>query len=153
MKFVFAAAALAFAASPALAQGVVTTNEVFVEKTVTDAAGKTTIVLEPAKMVVPGTPLTVRLTYKNKETGAVTGYRLTNPIPDSVSFVETKSPDTQYSVDGGKSWGALAALKVKGADGAERPATAADVTHVQFEVARPIPPGGTGELSFRGVVK
>lgn len=152
MKFVLAAAALALA-SPALAQGVVTTNQVFVEKTVTDANGKTSVVLEPAKVVVPGTPLVVKLTYKNEEAGEVTGYRLTNPIPESVSFVETKIADTVYSVDGGKNWGALAALTVKGADGVERPATAADVTHVQFAVARPIPPGGTGELSFRGVVK
>jgi hypothetical protein len=39
------------------------------------------------------------------------------------------------------------------ADGIARPAQAADVTHVRWTLGDPVPSGGAGELSFRGVVK
>jgi hypothetical protein len=56
-------------------------------------------------------------------------------------------------VDGGKTWGPLASLKVALADGSSRAALASDVTHIRWSLGRPIAAGSGGELSFRGVVE
>ena len=152
MKFVFAAL-LAFTPLPAFAQDVALTSDIFVEKTVTDASGKVSKTLEAPKMVTPGDALVFKLRYANKGATAVENFKIENPMPAEVSFVGTEERQVAYSVDGGKNWGALPALKVKATDGTERAATPADVTHVRFTLARAIPPGGTGEVAFRGVVK
>ena len=146
---------LAFLASvPALAaDNVALASEVFVERAVTDANGKTTVVREEPKLVTPGDKLVFVLTYKNAGTAAADSFVVTNPIPSSVSFVASDSPGADFSVDGGKSWGALSALKVKAADGSLRAATASDVTHVRWVFAKAIPVGGAGTLSFRGIVR
>ncbi len=53
----------------------------------------------------------------------------------------------------GRESAADARMRVRNADGSRRPATLADVTHVRWHMARPIPAGGAGELRFRGIVK
>jgi hypothetical protein len=70
-----------------------------------------------------------------------------------VSFAGTESAGAVYAIDGGRTWGALTSLVVHNADGSSRPATLADVTHVQWRFARAIPAGNGGQLRFRGVVK
>lgn len=146
---------LAFLAPvPALAaDNVALASEVFVERTVTDANGKPSVVREEPKLVTPGDKLVFVLTYKNAGATPADSFVVTNPIPASVTFVASDSPGADYSVDGGKSWGSLAALKVKDANGSLRGATATDVTHVRWVFDKAIPVGGTGKLSFRGIVR
>ena len=110
---------LAFLApAPALAaDNVALDSAVFVERSVTGADGKPSVVREEPKLVTPGDKLVFVLSYKNAGTAPADSFVVTNPIPASVSFVASDSPGADFSVDGGKSWGALAALKVKGADG------------------------------------
>lgn len=146
---------LAFLASaPALAQSqVALTNEVFVERTTTDANGRQQTALEAPGVVTPGDPLVFVLRYRNDAASAASDFVVTNPIPENVSYVSAESAGSVLSVDGGRTWGQLASLSVRNADGTSRPAAAADVTHVRWRIAQPIPPGGQGELRFRGVVK
>jgi uncharacterized repeat protein (TIGR01451 family) len=140
--------------SAALAQNQVALNsEVFVERTTRDANGAAQVALEAPGVVTPGDPLVFVLRYRNNGATPASDFAVTNPIPDSVSFVSSESAGAVYSVDGGLTWGALAALRVRNADGTSRPAGPADVTHVRWRLARPIPAGGEGELRFRGVVK
>lgn len=140
--------------APALAQSqVALTSEVLVERTTTDAAGQQHRSLESPGVVTPGDPLVFVLHYQNNAASPATDFVVTNPIPDSVSFVSSESAGSVLSVDGGRTWGELAALSVRNADGSSRPATAADVTHIRWRIAQPIPAGGQGELRFRGVVK
>lgn len=140
--------------SAALAQSqVALTSDVFVERSTTDANGKTIVVLEKPGIVTPGDKLVFVLSYKNNGSGPATDFVVTNPIPASVAFNGTDSGGALYSIDGGKSWGALGALKVREADGSSRAATLSDVTHVQWAFAQAIPAGNGGKLSFRGVVK
>lgn len=139
---------------PALAQSqVALTSEIFVERTTTDANGRQNVSLETPGVVTPGDPLVFVLHYRNNAASPATDFEVTNPIPDSVSYVSSESAGSVLSVDGGRTWGALSALSVRNADGTSRPATAADVTHVRWRIAQPIPAGGQGELRFRGVVK
>ena len=146
---------LAFLAPvPALAaDDVALDSAVFVERSVTGADGKQSVVREEPKLVTPGDKLVFVLSYKNAGSAPAESFVVTNPIPASVSFVASDSPGADFSVDGGKSWGALSALKVKGADGKLRAAAASDITHVRWAFAKAIPVGGTGKLSFRGVVR
>lgn len=139
---------------PALAaDNVALSSAVLVERPVTGPDGKTRIVREEPKLVTPGDKLVFELSYKNAGTAPAETFVVTNPIPASVGFVASDSPGADYSVDGGKTWGALAALKVKGADGSPRAAAPSDVTHVRWAFARAIPVGGSGKLSFRGIVR
>lgn len=139
---------------PALAaHNVALDSAVFVERSVTGVDGRQSVVRDVPKLVTPGDELVFVLSYKNAGGVPAESFVITNPIPASVGFVTSHSPGADFSVDGGKSWGALAALKVKGADGKVRTATASDITHVRWAFAKAIPVGGAGTLSFRGVVR
>ena len=143
-----------FLPSAALAQNqVALTSEIFVERTVTDANGAARVSLEAPGVVTPGDRLVFVLSYRNNGAAPASDFVVSNPIPDSVVFDGTESPGAVYSVDGGRNWGPLSALTVRGADGNSRPATQADVTGVQWRFAQPIPAGSGGQLRFRGIVK
>jgi uncharacterized repeat protein (TIGR01451 family) len=153
MRFLLILAALLLP-SAALAQSQVALNsQVFVERTTTDANGAARTALEPPGVVTPGDHLVFVLSYHNNAAAPATDFVVTNPIPDSVIFAGAESAGSVLSVDGGQSWGALAALTVRNPDGSSRPAALGDVTHVRWRIAQPIPAGGGGELRFRGVVK
>lgn len=146
---------LAFMAPvPALAaDNVALASVVLVERAVTGADGTVRVVREEPKLVTPGDKLVFVLTYKNAGTAAAESFVVTNPIPASVNFVASDSPGADFSVDGGKNWGSLAALKVKAADGSLRRAAPSDITHIRWAFAKAIPVGGAGTLSFAGIVR
>lgn len=153
MKILLFIAALLAPASAIAADNVALDSAVYVERTITGADGKARVIREEPKLVTPGEKLVFVLSYKNAAATAADAFVVTNPIPASVVFVSSDAAGADYSVDGAKSWGNLAALKVKGADGSLRPAAASDITHVRWVFAKAIPAGATGTLSFRGVVK
>jgi hypothetical protein len=98
------------------------------------------------------------LKYSNQGGQVATGFAAVNPMPGPVQFLSAAEDWADVSVDGGKSWGRLSALKVTvpGNDGAPatvRPAAAEDVTHVRWVFSDPIPPGTVGYLSYRGLIK
>lgn len=153
MKILFFVAAL-LASVPALAaDNVALASNVYVERSVTAANGSVSVVREEPKLVTPGDKLVFVLTYKNAGPAPADSFVVTNPIPASVSFVASDSPGADFSVDGGKSWGSLAALKVKAADGRLRPAAASDISAIRWAFAKAIAVGGTGNLIFRGIVR
>ena len=153
MKIWLALFALLAPAAASAADNVSLTSKVLVERVKPGPDGKPVTVREEPGVVTPGDRLVVVLSYRNRGTEPATGFTLTNPIPASVAFTGTEDPSASVSVDGGKSWGALASLKVVAADGSSRPAVAADVTHIRWSLGRPIAAGSGGELSFRGVVE
>ena len=153
MKILLALLALLAPATAFAADAVSLTSKVLVERVKPGADGKPVTVREEPGVVIPGDKLVFVLSYRNSGAEPATGFTLNNPIPPSVAFVGTDDASATVSVDGGKSWGTLASLKVANADGTSRPAVAADVTHVRWTFARPIAAGSGGELSFRGVVE
>lgn len=135
-------------------------SEVKIERTQIDASGKETTVLREPKdvVVVPGDRVVFTLNVVNTGAVAASGFRATNPIPGPVTFIAVTEDWADVSVDGGLSWGKLAAMtvKVKAPDtGTEttRAATADDVTHVRWVFADAIAPGAKTTVSYRGVVK
>ena len=153
MRCVLAFVALVMPAAAFAASAVTLDSSVFVERVAEDAAGAKTLVLEAPKVVTPGDRLLFVLSYSNGGDKPATDFVVTNPVPDAVVYSEAEGEGALVSVDGGKSWGDLQALKVRASDGAERTAQPADVTHIRWTFSKPIPAGQTGKLSFRGVVK
>ena len=153
MKIWLALLALLAPATAFAADNVSLSSKVLVERVKPGPDGKPVTVREEPDVVTPGERLVVVLSYRNKGAEPATGFTLTNPIPAAVAFTGTDDASASVSVDGGKSWGALASLKVVAADGTSRPAVAADVTHIRWSLGRPIAAGSGGEVSFRGVVE
>jgi uncharacterized repeat protein (TIGR01451 family) len=153
MKILLALFALLAPVAASAADNVSLTSKVYVERVKPGADGKPVTVREEPGVVTPGDRLVFVLGYRNGGAQPATGFTLTNPIPPSVAFTGSDDASAVVSVDGGKSWGALASLKVVQADGTSRPAVAADVTHIRWSFGRPIAAGSGGELSFRGTVE
>ena len=154
MKYLLPLLALVTATAARAAPSDVTlTNQVFVEHVRVDAQGHRNVTLDPPQVVTPGDHLLFVLTYRNGGAEPATGFAVTNPIPSAVAFERSDDASAVVSVDGGQSWGPLASLTVAQPDGSRRPAVAADVTHVRWAFSQPIPAGGQGRLSFRGIVK
>lgn len=152
MRLLILAFLVSFAA-PAAATSVALSNNVFVERISTDAQGNRKVTLEEPRVVTPGDRLVFVLNYRNASAKPAEKFVVTNPMPAAVQFAEQGDDAAQLSVDGGKNWGSLDALRVANADGSWRPARAEDVTHIRWAFATAIPAGGSGKLMFRGVVK
>ena len=140
--------------SIAYAQNSVTVkSEIFVVRTVTDAAGKSKRTLVDPVQVLPGERLAVILSYTNPAPKPATSFVINNPVNKSIAFTGTDEAWAVVSVDGGKTFGPLATLKVTGADGKPRPAIPADVDSIRWKFAQPIAAGASGKVAFLGVVK
>src|ERR1700710_2691320 len=118
MKIWIALLALVAPAAAFAAGGAVSlSSDVFVERVKPGPDGKPTVVREAPKVVTPGDKLVFELSYRNQGAQPATGFALTDPIPQSVVFAGSQSPGAVFSVDGGKTWGTLAALTVAGPNG------------------------------------
>ncbi len=149
---------LALFVAPAFAQtrpAIDIKSTVLAVKEVVDAKGvKTNVFVAPTR-VVPGTPLVIALKYQNISKLPVTKAVVDNPIPNAVRFTGfgIKSEFGVVSVDGGKTYGNLAALKIANPDKTSRAARPNDVTHVRWIFATPIQPGQTGTVMLYGAVE
>ena len=143
-------AALAFAA-PATAEDLVQLKSgVQVERTVTQDGAEQTVMSEPSD-VVPGDRLVFTTEYSNVGTEPVENFVVTNPLPDAVRLADTDG-SFEVSIDGGKTFGALAAMSVQDAEVGNRAATLTDVTHLRWTLAR-LAPGATGTLGYNAIVR
>ncbi|MEQ8412290.1 MAG: hypothetical protein RIC51_04320 [Erythrobacter sp.] len=159
---VFAAASTPVAAQEAAApreepkaapaSPVTLSGEVKAVRTMVDADGtETTELVEPG-VIVPGDRLIFGTNYANNGAEAVTDFVVTNPLPDAVRLAPDADPALVVSVDAGKTWGTLGELTATGDDGATRPATHGDVTHVRWTLER-IAPGETGRLEYPAIIR
>jgi len=152
MKLIITLMAL-LAPALATAEGQISTKITsFVEKTVPTADGGTRLELQEPKTIFPGDKIVYVLSYRNSGATAAGNFAVTDPIPQHLVFDGTPDSTALVSVDGGKSWGSLATLKVATPKGL-RAARPEDVTHVRWALKTQVPAGGEGKLSFRGTVK
>ncbi|WP_295529792.1 hypothetical protein [Novosphingobium sp. Chol11] len=157
MKATFLAAVLALgllsgpvyaAANPS---AVALTGSVQLEKTVT-VDGTSRIELVEPKVVVPGDRLLFTTSYRNDSAAAVTDFVVTNPVPGAVVVSPDALNSVEVSVDGGKTWGLIAALKVADGKGGLRAALAADATHLRWTIPS-IAPGASGKVEYHAIVR
>jgi len=143
-------------AKPQLALTLIAQKEV----TVKDAEGKTKVEFQEVKDVSPGDILKYTVTYKNVGTVEARDGRITDPIPKETAYVsgsaEGGDAETTFSLDG-KTFQVppLLKYKIRQADGteAEYQATPEMYTHIQWKLLKPVPPGGTGSMSFKAKVR
>jgi uncharacterized repeat protein (TIGR01451 family) len=142
-----------FCSVAAVAAPLQLTSDVFVEREVKRTDGTKKVVLEKPSLVTPGDNLVFVVHYKNTGGAPASNFSVTNPLPRAVAFNGTSDGLEVVSIDGGKSWGFLSALRVTDADGKARPALMTDVTHIKWNLNQTLAPGSEGKLIFRGVVK
>jgi len=140
-------------AVPAYAQAVTVETRLYLETYVTAKDGAIERKLAPAATVTPGDRLVYVVTYRNGSRQPVTDFVVTNPVPMHVAFAGEESPGAEMSVDGGKNWGALTALRIANANGTTRAARRDDVTHLRWRIAQPIAAGGEGQVTFKARLK
>ena len=143
------------AAAIAQTSAVTLTAKAYVARATVDAQGKKKNQLfDPDKTsVTPGEPIVMILTYRNNGALPATAFEINNPIPAALIYTGVEQPWAVVSVDRGKTFGALATLRVPTANGGTRPALPSDVTHVRWKFAQPIAPGAGGRVMFYGTVK
>ncbi|MFN3863589.1 MAG: hypothetical protein ACK4RT_04830 [Erythrobacter sp.] len=149
------AVALVLPGSPLAAQNnspVALSSDVKAEKIITKADGTKHIELVEPGTLIPGDRLVFGTDYTNTGAEAVTNFVVTNPLPAAVRLAPDANPDLEVSVDGGKSFGALAALTVANSDGSSRPASHADVTHVRWVLAS-LAAGASGRLTYPAIIR
>lgn len=139
--------ATAFAAPGA----VVLKGDVKVETTIVEKGVEKTVLATP-KVVIPGNRLVFSTSYRNEGAAPVQNFVVTNPVPEGIAVAAPDAASLTVSVDGGKTWGKLAALSVKDAKGAARPAQSGDVTHVRWTLAT-IAPGAGGAVAYHAIVR
>ena len=157
-KIMFAVSAMAMTvpAMPLAAQNaaspVALKGDVMAEKIITAADGSETREMVPPTSIVPGDRLIFGTDYANSGSDPVANFVVTNPLPAAVRLAPDADPALDVSVDGGKTWGTLAALSVTSSDGTTRPAAHADVTHVRWVLAS-IASGATGRLTYPAIIR
>ena len=126
------------------------------EQVEVDEAGNKKTVLVDADKVVPGEHVVYTITFRNIGDEPAENVVITNPIDANLTYIEGSAfgpgMDIQFSVDGGKTFGSLDALKVT-EDGTERPAEAKDVTHIRWVMHEDLAAGAQGNARFAAVLK
>lgn len=154
-KLIAATAAITAIAAPAIAAGPLqVASKVFVEARSLAADGSVRTALVPARKAVPGDHVVFVLAYKNTGAQPLGNLVFDNPLPREIAYRAPAqgSAAPELSVDG-KTYGALASLRVPVAGGGSRAATSDDVTHVRWKLAGSLGPGAQGQFAFQAVLK
>lgn len=110
--------------------------------------------------LLSGDRVRISVRCRNKGSSRLRNITITQPIPDSVTYIQTPVPETRasantdisYSVDQGRSFSVLGSLKVHQAD-STRLATAADVNSIRWVRGLPLRPAQTVVFSFQAIIK
>ena len=125
------------------------------EVTVNDA-GEADTRLVAANTVIPGDRVVYTITFANISDDAAENVVITNPIADSLVYVDGSAfgpgADIQFSVDGGQSFAARDTLTVE-ENGDLRPAEAKDFTHIRWVMKQDLPVGAQGMARFSADLK
>ena len=153
-----AAIALAAVSTASFAQGrLELNNAAFQEVEVENVSGEMELVRQPVSKVVPGTEVIYVVTYRNVGDEAASNVVVTNPIPSVMEYVgmsaSGRNTNASFSADGGGNYLAFNQLTVTDAEGRSRPASAADITNVRFQLRSPVQPGSTGTVEYRARLK
>lgn len=153
--FVFFAAIAAFFAAPVAAQdakAITTSGDVKVVKIVTEEGAEPKTVLVDPDIVTPGDQLRFRTEYTNVSDELVENFVMTRPLNSALRLVSGENGGAEVSVDDGQTFGNITDLSVTSEDGAVRPATESDVTHLRWTIPQ-IEAGETGEFIFHAIIR
>ncbi|OGB76336.1 MAG: hypothetical protein A2496_23790 [Burkholderiales bacterium RIFOXYC12_FULL_60_6] len=133
------------------------TSRAQLEVEVVGKDGKKTLQRTPVEKAVPASEVIYTTTFQNRIDKPVGHIVINNPIPNNSEYQADsafgKDCEILFSVDGGKSFAAVAQLKVKGDDGKERMALPGDYTHIRWIYLGQLMAGQSGEVGFRTAIK
>ncbi len=119
--------------------------------------GREALKLIPADRVVPGDQVVYTLEIRNTAAKAVPAPSVPFAIPDHMRYVADSAAgpgaEVSYSVDGGHTYDRPENLKVAGPKGQMRAATAADYTHIRWQLKHSLKGNSVAFARFRAVVK
>ena len=127
-------------------------SDVFVERYVPGPNGRVSRVLERPAALHPGDRLIFVVNWKARAAGPNRDFTVTNPMPRSVSYQRSIEADEEVSIDGGANWGRLEDLRLRD-EGRIRQATPEDVTDVRWRVPARMAVLGSGQITYRGIVR
>lgn len=130
--------------------GVQFASDVFIERFQPAPGGRTARVLERADQLRPGDRVIFVVNWSGRKDA---GFTVTNPLPRTIAFAGATEETQEVSVDGGRTWGALEALSIRTGNGQTRRALPEDVTHLRWRIPAPQALSGTGQMTWRGVVR
>jgi uncharacterized repeat protein (TIGR01451 family) len=155
----FLAVCLGFAAlqnAQAQQGGIELKNVAEIEVESKDAQGKIERKRAPVAKAIPGTEVFYTTTYKNLGTKPAGSIVINNPVPANTTLVAGSvygsNTDITYSLDG-KTFATPDKLKVKGKDGKEVTATAADYIAIRWSYKGELAVGKVETAGFRAVIK
>ena len=132
-------------------------SDVFVERFVPGPGGRVSRVLERPAALHPGDRLIFVVNWKARSLSRPRDFprdfTVTNPLPRSVAYQRSIEADEEVSIDGGSSWGRIDDLRRRDDGGRTRHASPEDVTHVRWRVPARIAVLGSGQITYRGVVR
>jgi uncharacterized repeat protein (TIGR01451 family) len=119
--------------------------------------GRETVKLVPADRVVPGDEVIYTVEIRNKGAVALPPPRVDYPIPEHMRYLEATATgpgaEVRFSVDGGHTFDRPENLTVVGSDGRKHPASAADYTHIRWQLKHILKGNSVAYARFRAVVK
>jgi uncharacterized repeat protein (TIGR01451 family) len=139
-----------------------TTPHVFVRvlaevQTKVGEAGRQFTKLVPADRVVPGDLVYYTLEVRNAGPSSIDAPVVIQPVPAHMAYVANTAGgpgcEVSYSLDGGRTFAKASSLSVALPSGAQRPALAADYTHIRFQFTSLVKANSTAFLRFRARVK
>jgi hypothetical protein len=126
-------------------------------ETKVSAHGRETTQLVPADRVVPGDEVIYSLEIRNTGAAPVPEPSVRFAIPHPMRYLAGSAAGpgarVSFSIDGGRTFGSPESLQVAGKDGRMRPATAADYTHIRWQLKQPLNANSVAYARFRAVVK
>lgn len=127
-----------------------------IEQEVKTPEGKTEKKRVIAQKAVPGMEVIYTSTFRNNGAKSAGNIVVVNPIPANTTLVGGSAAgdntEITFSADGGKAWAPADKVRVRGADGKERPAGLSEFTHVRWVYRGDLAPGKQGAVSFRVTV-
>lgn len=127
-------------------------TQMFVEQVATDVNGRERRMLRYADRVQPGDRLIVVMDWRNEAGQSLSRPSLTRAVPRGTRL-DLGDPRMMVSVDGGRRWGRIEQLWLPTPLGGVRRALPDDVTHVRWQLPASVPPGESGRISYRAVVR
>jgi uncharacterized repeat protein (TIGR01451 family) len=119
--------------------------------------GREVTKLAPADRLVSGDWVIYTLEVRNTAAAAVRAPAVAYPVPPHLTYVAESAvgpgTDISFSVDGGRSFDVPENLKVSDADGGQRPAGAADYTHIRWQFKNALKGNSVAFVRFRARVK
>jgi uncharacterized repeat protein (TIGR01451 family) len=126
-------------------------------ETRTSRNGRDAIKLVPADRLVPGDQVVYTVEIRNTGSVTVPNPSVPYPIPDHVRYLADSAvgpgAEVSFSIDGGRTFDRPENLKVAGPAGRLVPATAADYTHIRWQLKHSLKGNSVAFARFRAIVK